>query len=402
MSQQSLEAFGAYRKALELFDLVVTDMEAIRNIPLCYRLISQQVASADSICANIEEGHGRMSRAEYRRFLDFARGSARETRGRYLRMKHWLPPDTVSERVRLLDEIIGILTSTISRLNSEPVGTIGEEESMYEVSLDPRPSPLAPRPSTLAPRPPLVVAHRGLSGVCPENTLPAFAAAVALGVDEIELDLWASRDGELVVCHDPEVDRTSNGHGLICDLDWPAIRALDAGSWHAPEWADVPFCRFEDVLEHCGGRVVINVHVKEPGSDGLVLRRTRELAAAHGLLKDIYIAGEKDVLEWAARVAPDVARCCLAGFDCGATMLDAALEHGCTRVQFWNPHLTPADIERAHANGILCNLFFGDRPDTPDEAVRLCRLGIDAVLTNWANTVLPVLRELRAKANNGC
>ena len=249
---------------------------------------------------------------------------------------------------------------------------------------------------------PLVVAHRGLSGICPENTLPAFAAALALGVDEIELDLWASCDGELVVCHDPDVDRTSNGHGLIRDLNWSVIRALDAGSWHAPGWAGVPFCRFEDVLDLCAGRVVINVHVKEPGPEGLLLRRTRELATARGQLKTIYIAGEKDVLEWAASIAPDVARCCLENPGNGAAMLDSALEHGCSRVQFWNPNLTAADIERAHANGILCNLFSGDRPDTPAEAIRLCRLGIDAVLTNWANLVLPALREFRAGANSGC
>jgi hypothetical protein len=75
-------------------------------------------------------------------------------------------------------------------------------------------------------------------------------------------------------------------------------------------------------------------------------------------------------------------------------MLDCALEYGCARTQFWNPNLTPADIERAHVSGIICNLFFGDRPDTPEEAVRLCQLGLDAILTNWANTVLPVVRQI--------
>src|SRR4030042_2353690 len=90
MSQSSLEQFGAYRKAKELFDFVTRDMQLLKSDPRCYRLIAQQVASADSICANIEEGYGRLSRVEYVRFLDIARGSARETRGRYERMKHWL------------------------------------------------------------------------------------------------------------------------------------------------------------------------------------------------------------------------------------------------------------------------------------------------------------------------
>ncbi len=135
MSQRSLEEFGGYRKALELFDLVIADMNLVRREPLCFKLVSQQVGSADSICANIEEGHGRLSRAEYVRFLDFARGSARETRGRYLRMASWLGDDVVRERAALADEIIGILTATIERLRTQPGPTttakIREEEGDY-------------------------------------------------------------------------------------------------------------------------------------------------------------------------------------------------------------------------------------------------------------------------------
>ena len=119
MSQRGLEQFGAYQKARELFDLVVADMDVVKTDPRCYRLIAQQVGSADSICANIEEGYGRLSRVEYVRFLDIARGSARETRGRYERMKHWLTQDVIIERVKLIDEIIGILTSSIVRMRQK-------------------------------------------------------------------------------------------------------------------------------------------------------------------------------------------------------------------------------------------------------------------------------------------
>ena len=97
-------------------------MEGLKADPHCYRLIAQQVASADSICANIEEGYGRQSRVEYVRFLDIARGSARETRGRYERMKHWLAQDVIKQRVELLDEIIGILTSSIVRMRKVTKG----------------------------------------------------------------------------------------------------------------------------------------------------------------------------------------------------------------------------------------------------------------------------------------
>ena len=81
--------------------------------------MSQQIGSADSICANIEEGYGRLSRVEYVRFLDIARGSARETRGRYERMKHWFHEDLIKQRIALLDEIIGILTASIVTMRKE-------------------------------------------------------------------------------------------------------------------------------------------------------------------------------------------------------------------------------------------------------------------------------------------
>jgi four helix bundle protein len=116
MTQDSLENFGAYRKAIELFDLVVTDMKILKREPMCGRLIVQQVASADSISSNIEEGHGRGTRKEYAQYLRISRGSARETRGRYQRMKHWLPELTTRARTALCDEIIGILTKTINSL----------------------------------------------------------------------------------------------------------------------------------------------------------------------------------------------------------------------------------------------------------------------------------------------
>ena len=116
MSGGNLEDFGAYRKALELFDLVVRDMSEWLADRRMERLVSQQIASADSVCSNIEEGFGRESTKEYRRFLVIGRGSLRETRGRYRRMRHWIPAEVVRQRMELADEINRILSATISTL----------------------------------------------------------------------------------------------------------------------------------------------------------------------------------------------------------------------------------------------------------------------------------------------
>ena len=118
MESGNLDSFGGYQKALELFDLVVSDVGSYLCDRKLERLVSQQLASADSVCANIEEGYGRQSTPEYRRFLIIARGSLRETQGRYSRLRHWIPESVVSARIALADEIGRILSATIKRLES--------------------------------------------------------------------------------------------------------------------------------------------------------------------------------------------------------------------------------------------------------------------------------------------
>src|SRR5260370_18711114 len=73
------------------------------------------------------------------------------------------------------------------------------------------------------------VAHRGASGLVPENTLLAFERAIALGVDALELDVQLTRDGELAVIHDARLERTTSGAGWVRDHTAAQLRELDAG-----------------------------------------------------------------------------------------------------------------------------------------------------------------------------
>lgn len=87
---------------------------------------------------------------------------------------------------------------------------------------------------------PLVVAHRGASFDLAEHTLGAYTAAIESGADALECDVRLTRDGHLVCVHDRRVDRTSDGRGLVSELDLAGLDALDFSSWHSalPETAD--------------------------------------------------------------------------------------------------------------------------------------------------------------------
>src|ERR1700694_2054980 len=77
-------------------------------------------------------------------------------------------------------------------------------------------------------------AHQGGAWEGPSSTLYAIGAAIGSGATGIELDVHATADGQLVVCHDPTVNRTTNGTGLIADLTLDALRTLDNAYWWAP------------------------------------------------------------------------------------------------------------------------------------------------------------------------
>lgn len=121
MSQNSLDSFGAYRMAMDLFDLVVEDMATLGSKPGLQKLVAQQLGSADSIAANIEEGHGRETSREYIRFLVIARGSARETKGRYVRFRHWFSSEVIADRTERCDHVIAVLTKTIVNLRKREI-----------------------------------------------------------------------------------------------------------------------------------------------------------------------------------------------------------------------------------------------------------------------------------------
>ncbi|MEG0284770.1 MAG: glycerophosphodiester phosphodiesterase family protein [Vagococcus sp.] len=111
----------------------------------------------------------------------------------------------------------------------------------------------------------LIFAHRGSKGTRPENTLSAFKEAIDVKADGIELDVQFSLDEELVVIHDGDVNRTTNGAGLVKELTLEELKTLDAGSWFAPEYKKEQIPTFDEVLEllrENNYQGVLNVEIK--------------------------------------------------------------------------------------------------------------------------------------------
>jgi glycerophosphoryl diester phosphodiesterase len=109
---------------------------------------------------------------------------------------------------------------------------------------------------------PQIFAHRGARRAAPENTLPAFSAALDMGAAGIELDVHLSADGQLVVIHDFSVDKTTDGHGLVTQMSTAELRRLDAGSHFSPAFAGTRIPTLEEVLDLVGSRCRINIEIK--------------------------------------------------------------------------------------------------------------------------------------------
>jgi len=129
---------------------------------------------------------------------------------------------------------------------------------------------------------PQIIAHRGASGYRPENTLAAFSLALEMGVDGLELDVQMTRDGHIIVCHDEQVDRTTNGSGWIKDMTLEEIKALDAGSWFNKAYQGEKIPTLREVLDLVKGLpLLMNIELKNgpiqyPGLEEKTIAQLKE------------------------------------------------------------------------------------------------------------------------------
>lgn len=120
-------------------------------------------------------------------------------------------------------------------------------------------------PSKMSNRPVQITGHRGASGLAPENTLAAFRKAIDLKLDAIEFDVQRTNDGFLVVFHDTELDRTTNGKGLLRERTLASLKALDAGSWFNKEFKGERIPTLHELFNLMkGNELLLFLEIKDP------------------------------------------------------------------------------------------------------------------------------------------
>ncbi len=231
---------------------------------------------------------------------------------------------------------------------------------------------------------PRICAHRGFKTIAPENSLPAFGAAIALGADEIEFDVRFTSDAVPISIHDPVLERVSNGVGRVEEKTYEELLKLDFGAKNAEPFRGLKILKVEEILAKFPRQTVLNIHIKseigKPYPEENI-QKIADLLEKYDCTAYAYFMGEPEVLEAALKVAPHIHRCMSAG-SCDETkyaIVERAIKWKCHKVQFYKPCITQEMVDKAHANNLICNVFWSD---DPVEAENYLKMGMDTILTN--------------------
>lgn len=235
---------------------------------------------------------------------------------------------------------------------------------------------------------PRICAHRGFNSVAPENSLPAFGAAIAMGAHEIEFDLWATKDGEIISLHDPTLDRVSDGSGKVYDYTYEELLQFDFGIKCGEKFKGMKILKFEDILRKFSCHAIMNIHIKTVDNvceyERESMQKIIDLIYKYDCAEHVYfMSGNDNVLKLAREMAPEICRCQGGGSE-PWRIVERAMENGCKKVQLFKTYFDQHMIEKAHENGILCNVFWSD---DVSEARLFINMGIDTILTNDYNLV---------------
>lgn len=212
-------------------------------------------------------------------------------------------------------------------------------------------------------RRPSITCHRGYSAAAPENTLPAFQAAIDIGADCIELDVQMTKDGVVVVSHDPTLQRCTGVNRRICDMTYEEVRALDAGSFFGPEFAGTKIPTLQEVIDLCRGKIKLNIEIKNNAATPALEAEVARLIADNDLLNEACVTClSYHSLENVKTANPDIRTGYILAFGIGNYYELPAADFFSVETTF----ITASMVSRVHLLGKTVSAWTVDRSEDVD------------------------------------
>lgn len=233
----------------------------------------------------------------------------------------------------------------------------------------------------------LKIGHRGASGTTPELTRVAFLRALELGVDMVEFDIHLTKDGYLIVIHDHDLQRTTNGTGAVREHTLAEIKQLEAGSWFDPRFKGEAVLTLEEVIEIIGRRALLNVEIKSPPGDwsGTALKTVAVLTHC-GLLGTTVISSfEMQALQKVRELSPAARLGVLWHQPDFEDAWSWAHQLAAWSFHPWSKVLTAEGVEEAHRRGLRVLTW---TVNDPEEIEQMVGMGVDGIISDFPERLL--------------
>lgn len=235
----------------------------------------------------------------------------------------------------------------------------------------------------------LIYGHRGAKGEAPENTLVSFEQCLQHGVRRCELDLHLSRDGELMVIHDPTLKRTTGRRGKVVQHDADELANYDAREG-GPGWKTrCPIPRLSELFEKCDfEHWQLEVKSASRVRAARTVMAIKELAEQHRLLDRITVtSSSREVLRALNRLAPQISRGLVAEYN-WLDPLKVARQYGCSLLALKWTLCTPERLEKARKQGLHVSVWTVNEPALMR---RLADFGVDSLITDYPGLAVSTL-----------
>lgn len=224
----------------------------------------------------------------------------------------------------------------------------------------------------------LKIAHRGVSNYTLENTLEAFKKALSLKVEVVEFDVHRTKDGELIIMHDHNVDRTTDGVGLIHNFSFKQIRKL-----HRPNGELV--LTLQEVLDVLKNKCICKIDIKDRG----IIENVIKLVKKNKMESSVIITCEiLSILKKIKKLSPNI-KLEAGGFGYSKkTSIKKIIEKAkSVKADIISPHYTIATkelVNEAHKNGLKVHVWTVDRKNIIE---KMKKIGVDGITTNFPDKI---------------